>query len=68
MPLYITDCGHYMEEDDFMQYLIFMKNTDMKDISKEEFIILIWEKEYFGDNIIDQECFMAMKIKFKNLL
>jgi hypothetical protein len=68
MKVYVTDSGHYMEEDDFMQFLIDMTNTTMKALSKEEFIKTIWDDDYFGDNIIDKELFMAMKIRFKNLL
>jgi hypothetical protein len=66
--VYVTDTGHYMEEDDFMHYLIQMKKTDKKEMSKDQFIELIWEQDYFGDNIIDRELFMLMKIRFKNLL
>jgi len=53
-----------MEEDDFMQYLKLLKNTTMKELSHDIFIKTIWEDGYFGDNIINQECFMAMQIRF----
>jgi hypothetical protein len=66
MEVYLTDSGHHMEEDDFMQYLRLLKNTDMKEKSLEQFINIIWDQEYFGDSIIDQQCFLRMKINFKN--
>jgi hypothetical protein len=67
MEVYVTDCGQLMDEDDLWFYLIFlMENFIKKGISQEQFIDMIWEQDFFGDSIIDHECFMAMKIRFKN--
>ncbi len=45
MKVYVTDSGHQMDEDDFMQYLRFMKSA-MKEQSVDQFIDIIWEKDF----------------------
>ncbi|MBO9203209.1 MULTISPECIES: hypothetical protein [Niastella] len=64
MKVYVTDDGHYMERDDLMQYLRLLKDTTMVDLSKEQFVKRIWDNNYFGDSIINQECFLKMKQEF----
>ena len=64
MKVYVTDDGHYMEKDDFMQYLRLLKDSTMKELTKKQFIKAVWNDDYFGDSIINQECFITMKQEF----